>query len=52
MVDNAPCRVQQLGLEATALRSQRGDAELLIPNQTLFQSKAELFTIGNTKDEN
>ena len=46
MIDNEPCRVKQLGLRATSLRRQRDDAELLIPNQTLFQSKAESFTAG------
>ena len=46
MIDNEPCWVKQAGLRATILRRQRDDAELLIPNQILFQTKAETFTAG------
>ena len=46
MIDNEPCRVKQLTLRAISLRRQRDDAELLIPNQMLFQEKAESFTAG------
>lgn len=46
MIDNEPCRVKQLGLRATSLRRQRDQAELMIPNQVLFQTKAESFTAG------
>ena len=46
MIDDEPCRVKELGLRATFLRRQRDDAELFIPNQMLFQSKAESFTAG------
>ena len=37
---------KQLTLRAISLRRQRDDAELLIPNQMLFQEKAESFTAG------
>ena len=47
MIDNEPCTVQHLGLRATILRRQRDEAELLIPNQILFQTKAESFTAGD-----
>ena len=46
MIDNEPCRVKQVGLRATFLRRHRDDAELLIPNKTLFQTQAESFTAG------
>ena len=46
MIDNEPCSVKQLTLRAISLRRQRDDAELLIPNQMLFQEKAESFTAG------
>ena len=46
MIDNEPCRVKHLGFRAISLRRQRDDAELLIPNQILFQEKAESFTAG------
>lgn len=46
MIENEPCRVRYLGLRATFLRRQRDDAELIIPNQFLFQTKAESFTAG------
>ena len=46
MIDNEPCRVKHVGLRATFLRRHRDDAELLIPNKTLFQTQAESFTAG------
>ena len=46
MIDNEPCRVKQVGLRATFLRRHCDDAELLIPNKTLFQTQAESFTAG------
>ena len=46
MIDNEPCRVKHLGLRATFLSRQRDDAELIVPNQFLFQTKAESFTVG------
>lgn len=46
MIDNEPCLVKHLGFRAVSLRRQRDDAELLIPNQILFQEKAESFTAG------
>ena len=46
MINNEPCRVKNMGLRAITLRRQRDDAELLIPNQTLFQTKTEVFTAG------
>ena len=46
MIDNEPCRVKQLGLRAISLRRQRDDADMLVPNQILFQTKAETFTAG------
>jgi len=52
MIDKEPCRVKHLGLRAISLKRQRDDAELLIPNQILFQTKAESFTAGvNEKRE-
>ena len=47
MIDNEPCRVKHLGLRAAILRRQSDQAELLIPNQILFQTKAESFTAGD-----
>ena len=46
MIDNEPCQVKHVGLRATFLRRHRDDAELLIPNKTLFQTQAESFTAG------
>ena len=46
MIDHDPCRVKHVGLRATFLRRHRDDAELLIPNKTLFQTQAESFTAG------
>ena len=46
MIDNEPCLVKKLGLRVIYLSRQRDDAELLIPNQILFQAKAESFTAG------
>lgn len=46
MIDNEPCLVKKLGLRVIYLSRQRDDAELLIPNQILFQTKAESFTAG------
>ena len=46
IIDNEPCQVKQLRLRATFLSRQRDNAELLIPNQILFQTKAEAFTAG------
>ena len=46
MIDHEPCRVKHVGLRATFLRRHRDDAELLIPNKTLFQTQAESFTAG------
>ena len=46
MIDNEPCRVKHVGLRATFLRRHCDDAELLIPNQILFQTQAESFTAG------
>ena len=46
MIDNEPCRVKHVGLRATFLSRHRDDAELLIPNKTLFQTQAESFTAG------
>ena len=46
MIGNEPCKVKQLSLRATILSRQRDDAELLIPNQVLFSTKAESFTAG------
>jgi len=46
MIDNEPCRVKQLGLRAISLRRHRDDADMLVPNQILFQTKAETFTAG------
>ena len=46
MIDNEPCLVKKLGLRVIYLIRQRDDAELLIPNQILFQTKAESFTAG------
>jgi len=46
MIDNEPCLVKKLGLRVIYLSRQRDDAELLIPNQILFQTKAESFTVG------
>ena len=46
MIENEPCLVKHLGLRATFLRRQRDEAELLIPNQILFSTKAESFTEG------
>ena len=47
IIDNEPCWVKHLSLRATILRRQRDEAELLIPNQILFQTKAESFTVGD-----
>ena len=47
MIDHEPCRVTQLTLRATRLKRQRDDAELLIPNQILFSTRAESFTVGD-----
>ena len=46
MIDNEPCRVKHVGLRATFLSRHHDDAELLIPNKTLFQTQAESFTAG------
>ena len=46
IIDNEPCQVKQLRLRATFLTRQRDNAELLIPNQILFQTKAEAFIAG------
>jgi len=46
MIDNEPCLVKNISLRAITLRRQRDDAELLIPNQTIFQTKTEVFTAG------
>ena len=46
MINNEPCEVKHLGFRAITLRRQRDDAELLIPNQTLFQETATSFTAG------
>ena len=46
MIDNEPCLVKKLGLRVIYLSRQRDEAELLIPNQILFQTKAESFTAG------
>ena len=47
IIDNQPCLVKHMGLRATILRRARDEAELLIPNQILFQTKAESFTTGD-----
>ncbi|WP_250394875.1 mechanosensitive ion channel domain-containing protein [Synechococcus sp. MU1655] len=46
MIKGEPCRVNKLLLRATLLSRERDDAELLIPNQTLFNQDAESFTAG------
>lgn len=46
MIDNEACWVKHLGLRAITLKRQRDDAELIIPNQTLFETKTEVFTAG------
>ena len=46
MIDNEPCLVKNISLRAITLRRLRDDAELLIPNQTIFQTKTEVFTAG------
>ena len=46
MIDHDPCRVKHVGLRATFLRRHRDDAELLIPNKTLFQTQAVSVTAG------
>lgn len=44
MVDGDPCEVRKLGLRATWLWRDRDNAEIVIPNQTLFTTQATSYT--------
>ncbi len=48
-LDGDFCEVRRLGLRATRLWRDRDNAELVIPNQTFFNSSTVEFSVGRTR---